>query len=338
MALGLDYSSGAPKAADVKAQGYSLVCRYLSHTASKNLTPAERDDMLAHGVDIVLVWETTAARATEGAAAGEQDGVAAKAQAAALGLPSNAAIYFAVDTDTSDLADVRAYLDGAKPKIIPHPLGVYGDYNIVENLVGSDAQYGWQTIAWSHGAVSRKAALFQNGRQVAVDGVTCDLNEIKGPYGGWLDEADPQAAPDPAPQTKDTGEPLLREGDRGQCVGRVQAKIKDVLVPDLAVDDDFGPATKQAVRGFQYVYGLSVDGLVGPQTWHAVDTVGRPPTTKSGDRGDWVKRVQEKVGTKADGIFGKNTVAAVERFQGENGLARDGIVGPKTWAAIAKHA
>ena len=37
---------------------------------------------------------------------------------------------------------------------------------------------------------------------------------------------------------------------------------------------------------------------------------------------------------KADGVFGKNTLYAVRRFQKKAGLGIDGIVGPKTWRAL----
>ncbi|MBR0514372.1 MAG: peptidoglycan-binding protein [Clostridia bacterium] len=36
----------------------------------------------------------------------------------------------------------------------------------------------------------------------------------------------------------------------------------------------------------------------------------------------------------ADGIFGKNTEAALKRFQQDHGLAADGICGPLTYAAL----
>lgn len=54
-------------------------------------------------------------------------------------------------------------------------------------------------------------------------------------------------------------------------------------------------------------------------------------------RGDDVRTVQAGVGIAAaeqDGIFGRDTDAAVRRFQAGAGLVSDGIVGPRTWAAI----
>jgi murein L,D-transpeptidase YcbB/YkuD len=40
--------------------------------------------------------------------------------------------------------------------------------------------------------------------------------------------------------------------------------------PPLAKDGAFGPNTENAVKDFQTKKGLSVDGVVGPHTWHAL--------------------------------------------------------------------
>ncbi len=37
--------------------------------------------------------------------------------------------------------------------------------------------------------------------------------------------------------------------------------------PVLVVDGEFGPVTATAVKGFQQEGGVSVDGVVGLQTW-----------------------------------------------------------------------
>ena len=69
---------------------------------------------------------------------------------------------------------------------------------------------------------------------------------------------------------------------------------------------------------------------------------GEKPTLRKGDRGDAVKEAQTLLigkgyscGTQgADGIFGKNTEAAVRQFQTENGLTTTGIIDAATWAAL----
>lgn len=53
-------------------------------------------------------------------------------------------------------------------------------------------------------------------------------------------------------------------------------------------------------------------------------------TLKLGSKGEQVKILQEKLGIKVDGIFGKQTEGAVKEFQKNSGLVADGIVGPKT--------
>lgn len=53
-----------------------------------------------------------------------------------------------------------------------------------------------------------------------------------------------------------------------------------------------------------------------------------------GDSGEDVRLVQQKLGIKADGIFGPQTQQAVMEFQRKNGLTVDGIVGPQTWNAL----
>ena len=53
-----------------------------------------------------------------------------------------------------------------------------------------------------------------------------------------------------------------------------------------------------------------------------------------GSRGDEVKKIQEKLGLKADGIFGAGTEKAVKTWQAAYGLTADGIVGAVTWGAM----
>ena len=59
---------------------------------------------------------------------------------------------------------------------------------------------------------------------------------------------------------------------------------------------------------------------------------------KKGSRGARVAKVQRWLGLNADGIFGKDTKAAVKRWQRRHGLTADGIVGPATWHALQARA
>ena len=56
---------------------------------------------------------------------------------------------------------------------------------------------------------------------------------------------------------------------RGMTGGAVTV-LQQMLVKlgySIAIDGDFGPATEKAVKGFQTVHGLEVDGIVGKMTW-----------------------------------------------------------------------
>jgi putative chitinase len=55
---------------------------------------------------------------------------------------------------------------------------------------------------------------------------------------------------------------------------------------------------------------------------------------KKGSKSDDVKKLQEKLGLAADGIFGAGTEAKVKEWQAANGLTADGIVGDGTWGKM----
>lgn len=60
----------------------------------------------------------------------------------------------------------------------------------------------------------------------------------------------------------------------------------------------------------------------------------RAGVLKAGSGGPAVAALQRKLGIAADGVFGRQTRAAVRRFQRRNGLAVDGIAGPQTLGAL----
>jgi peptidoglycan hydrolase-like protein with peptidoglycan-binding domain len=49
---------------------------------------------------------------------------------------------------------------------------------------------------------------------------------------------------------------------------------------------------------------------------------------------DELKKIQQQLGLKPDGVMGPKTQAAIVAFQQKNGLKADGVIGPKTQAAL----
>jgi peptidoglycan hydrolase-like protein with peptidoglycan-binding domain len=139
--------------------------------------------------------------------------------------------------------------------------------------------------------------------------------------------------------------PTLSIGATGQDVRRLQRifVMTKVLSP-ANITGTFDSETEQAVKDFQQDAGLTVDGIVGPQTWHALPADPNTPTLSRGASGDAVVALQnglKKYGTSAtdpgfvDGDFGPHTEGAVKAYQQDRGIHVDGIVGDQTWWAPA---
>lgn len=63
--------------------------------------------------------------------------------------------------------------------------------------------------------------------------------------------------------------PILKKGDSGPVVTSVQGMLVKHGIA-VSVDGQFGDETQQAVEKFQEANGLVSDGIIGPQTWNAL--------------------------------------------------------------------
>jgi len=138
-----------------------------------------------------------------------------------------------------------------------------------------------------------------------------------------------------------------RLGDTGAAVGEVQATLLHLgLLPASDAPAVFDDATDQAVRAFQQRRGVSVDGIVGRETYAALQaarlTLGDRLLSLAGRpyAGDDVAVLQERLlelgfdAGRVDGVFGARTEAALRGFQRDYGLAGDGVCGPTTLRAL----
>ena len=143
----------------------------------------------------------------------------------------------------------------------------------------------------------------------------------------------------------------IRRGETGPAV----VEIRSILValeflpsgvPDMS---EYDQDTDTAVRAFQQSRGIGVDGIVGDETWQALDgarwTLGARTLYHSVPDalvGEDVRALQERLlemgydTGRADAIYGARTARAVAQFQREVGLAPDGSCGPQTMKALKR--
>jgi peptidoglycan hydrolase-like protein with peptidoglycan-binding domain len=136
-------------------------------------------------------------------------------------------------------------------------------------------------------------------------------------------------------------EPTLKKGAKGQAVKDLQEALTALGLAPGPIDGAFGKKTEDAVKAFQKLKDLEVDGVVGPITWRNIDEADQSePLLKSGSKGLPVRRLQNRLKLigfdvpEVNGRFGPKTEAAVKALQKQAGLVVDGIVGPKTWAVV----
>jgi hypothetical protein len=267
--LGIDYAWQHPSLPG----GCSFVLRYLSNDPSKNLTRGEADSLRSQGQDIGVVWETTTNEVDGGHDAGVAAAQKAEAQAAAAGMPAGSPIYFAVDYDAQVGPIISAYFQGVAEVLGGvRRVGVYGGYRVVSALLDAGlVAYIWQTSAWSqYQDANGKNYIKWDPRchiqQYAYNNVYDWNRTDAGDFGQWGSTgAGAAVVIDYTP-----GARMLKVGDRGPDVADFQNRLRVFSDPAVVADGTFGPATDAAVRVYQASAGLTVDGVIGADTWKAL--------------------------------------------------------------------
>jgi N-acetylmuramoyl-L-alanine amidase len=112
-------------------------------------------------------------------------------------------------------------------------------------------------------------------------------------------------------------------------------KIKDYSGEELIEDGVKGPRTVSAVKNFQSLIGLVVDGIAGSYTRNALNSILEKPYLNMGSGKEVpVKYIQWRTGAYIDGIFGPVTKEAVMNFQEQRELHIDGKVGDEIWKIL----
>lgn len=165
----------------------------------------------------------------------------------------------------------------------------------------------------------------------------------------------------------------LRRGSANEEVRILRRELNRIgknypAIPAIPGDSAiFDAATEAAVREFQQIFNLTVDGIVGKATWYKIKEVYNgvkglsellgegltlseaqrvfPRTLGVGDTGSGVQVLQYYLAflgffypdlpqIPVTGTFDENTRDAVLTFQNVYGLKVDGIVGRETWNRI----
>jgi peptidoglycan hydrolase-like protein with peptidoglycan-binding domain len=95
---------------------------------------------------------------------------------------------------------------------------------------------------------------FQQAREIPADGIVGKVTWIN------IDETD-------------QSEPVLRIGSTGLPVRRAQKRMNLVGFDVGGVDGRYGAKTESAVKHLQERFQVTIDGVVGPQTWAIIDAL-----------------------------------------------------------------
>lgn len=233
MSEGVDYSDSRPGGAVLYAAGKRFAVRYVPYGGySKGLTKAEALDLLANGIDIPLVFESTADRMRDGYGAGVYDAGLCVSALFELGAPSTLPIYFGADFDTTplDYTQIDVYLQGAASVLGLNRVGIYGEFDVLDHCRSAGlAVYFWQTYAWSGGRIFAYNHIFQYLNGVFINGCEVDLDASAVEFGQWRSNVGQPVQPD------DDEDAVLVLGLFEQIVG---------VVPSTYTDD----ARVQAIR------------------------------------------------------------------------------------------
>jgi peptidoglycan hydrolase-like protein with peptidoglycan-binding domain len=142
----------------------------------------------------------------------------------------------------------------------------------------------------------------------------------------------------------------LGEGSKGPSVENVQKHLRAAGFSPKHVNGKFDERTEGALEAFQRKSGLEASGRVDGKTWKALQKsyiLSKKPAAPAqaiGERSGAVKaseKLLKKLGLnpgKVDGLFDRNTLRAVKKFEKKHKLETNGKIGTGQLAKMKKAA
>lgn len=189
-----DYSAGRPSGAALKASGFGGAIRYIGlGSAGKRINAAEYRDLIASGVEVLLVAEQStddAWAAVDDYAQGRTFATAALNEARAIGIPDNIGIAAAADAHAvgSQITDSVAYVRGFRDVLGLARTGFYGFFETLNAVHAAGvASWYWRCGAEPNTQEQTWIHFWQRnyGETVRyVSGIQCDVNDQYHPVTG----------------------------------------------------------------------------------------------------------------------------------------------------------
>ena len=121
------------------------------------------------------------------------------------------------------------------------------------------------------------------GQRTLLRGLTLAVAAVLPLCGPAVVQAAESAATAVAVCGHTSAQPTLQRGSTGDSALEAQCELNLATKPSrytpIAADGSFGSGTETRVKEFQRCAGLDVDGVLGPQTWAALNTWAAQPHT-----------------------------------------------------------
>ena len=199
-----------------------------------------------------------------------------------------------------------------------------------------------ETPDGSYGEKTKAAVIaFQTNNGLKVDGIagTNTLDAIYSQNALKAGQSVSSGTGTSGSNANDDTYSILREGDSGQAVRQLQQALKNLGYYSGTVDGKYGSGTVDAVKLFQQMNGLRVDGKAGEATQRALYGTSakvNDTTLRVGSEGSDVSNLQHALyelgyyDGQINGIYSNLVSEAVKAFQSNNGLKADGVAGKET--------